>query len=348
MGKKKKPTGLETITDVAKLNGNNEHGWYLDKDEKQASVFVKDAKQVIRDFRIEKSWTQEEMAKHMGVSQQEISKMESQEGNISATQLYKLKALGLDVERFFAYDKASDDLGSSALQMARELWDGGMRAVFPKRLEGLQALMPHVQRERLGIHIVGSSLQGLRIERAFLDALEKRVRAGVPLKVLIGHPAFVNLRAWVEGRPAQAINLEIVETSNEYYKKLRRIACENKIGKKEKQVQFRVALNPPTIFAIFLMSQQRALINPYSLTIEAFSTASFLVASTRRNDCVFKQYYKHHFENAWYCDDNLGREVSIDIEDKRMNPDQVNNAQEKFSKALDSVREELKDRNRSE
>jgi len=303
-----------------------------DEEQNQELDIIRAVKQAIRDFRLSENWSQEKMAKHLGVKQQELSQMEVK-GNLSLVQLYKLRSLGIEVERFFDEDARSTHPVVRAYQIAQNLWDGGMVAVFPTRREGLRDLMRNVQRERVGIHIVGSSLKGVIMDRVFLDAMEDRVRSGVELKVLIGHPAFSVLRARVEGRETQAISMEIIETIKNYCKRFQELARD----KEGKQVQIRVALHPPTIFSIFLMSQRRALINPYSFTIEAYNTPCLLIANTGKRDCMFQQYHQHHFENAWDCQRRLHREVSIDLDDPRMNEKQVNEAKDSFEQAYESV-----------
>lgn len=330
MGKQKE--SLESSEKISGIELKKRATRYWDEEEeRQVAIFGQSLVQKIREFRMGQGWSQVQMAELMGVNQQDVSKMESSEGNLSAMQLYKLKALGMPVERFFDAYEGSKDPVACAFEIGKDLWESGMIAVYPTRRAGLQSLMSNILHERLGIHIVGSSLKGLIMDRVFLDAIERRVRAGVDLKMLIGHPAFAALRAWVEGRQAESISLEIDETISNYCKKLRKLAT------KDKQVQIRVALHPPTIFSIFLVSQQRALINPYSLTIEAYNTACFLIARTQKRDCMFEQYHEHHFENAWDCERRLGREVTIDLEDERMKPDRLNQAKIKFEEALNSV-----------
>lgn len=304
------------------------------EEEKQISIFMQEIKQSIRQFRLGHGWNQLEMAEKMGigVNQQDVSKIESVEGGLSASQLYKLKALGVPVDRFFTEGGVNIDAGSIALANAKELWNGGMRAVFTTRSQGLKALIPNIRREQLGIHIVGSSLKGMTMDRLFLDAIEQRIKAGVELKILIGHPAFAGLRAWVEGRKAEGIVLEIEEAISNYCDHFQKLA----LRKRQDQVQIRVAIHPPTIFCVFLMSQRRALLNPYTLTIEAYNTPSFLVAGTQQNNGVFNQYYLHHFDDAWNSA-RLGREVSIDLNDKRMESEQLKQAISNFKKALESV-----------
>ncbi|KPL24639.1 MAG: hypothetical protein AMJ75_03290 [Phycisphaerae bacterium SM1_79] len=325
---KKKLAGTNTKGDDSTVTQNLQL-----EEEKKEFMFMQEIKQNIRQFRVEQGWSQKDMADKMGVgvTQQDVSKMESPDGVITASQLYKLQEIGIKVTGFFAEDGTTIDAGSIALANAKALWDGGMRAIFPIRRAGLQALMPRISRERLGIHIVGSSLRGMTIERLFINAIEERVRVGVDLKILIGHPAFAGLRAWVEGREAEGISQEILEARQNYCKELRELQI------RDKQVQIRVALHPPTIFCVFLISQQLALINPYTFTIEAYSTPCFLVAGGKRNNGVFKQYHKHHFEDAWYSK-RSDREVSIDIDDPRMiDEQQLDESKRNFDRALKSV-----------
>ncbi len=308
---------------------------YLDKEEyeREKNSFEQGIGRRIRLFRRALGWTQEEMAKRMGVSQQDLSKMESSGESISTTQIFRLQGLGADVARLFDVDETNPV--AQAFDIGRRLWEGGIVAVYPTRGEALQALVPYVRRERLGIRIVGSSLKGITMDRPFTDSIEERLRVGVELKILIGHPAFSLLRARVEGRENRAVGLEINETIKIYCDRWRRLAQE------EGQFEVRVALHPPTIFFILLVSERRAIINPYPLTIEAYNSPSLVVANNDNPDCMYHQYHEHHFLNAWECHKRLHREVSIDLDDTRMGVDQLKQAESMFEKAIDSVVKEV-------
>ena len=304
-----------------------------ERERRQEADFSRTLGDRIREFRVVEGWTQLEMARRLGMTQQELSQLEVK-GNPSAAHLYRLRSLGLDVERLFDAEGEGVDPVMSAYEIAQNLYGGGVVGVFSTRLAGLQSLMHHLERERRGIHIVGSSLKGLFMDRVFWDTLESRVRDGVELKILISHPAFAVLRAWVEGRESQGISQEIDEAKR-YCGKLPDLAPD------PTKVEIRVALHPPTIFSIFLLSQRRALINPYCLTIEAYSTPCILTANTGRKDCMFQQCHLYHFSRAWDSRALLGRDVSIALEDERMASQQVEEARKSFGEALRKVTEPL-------
>ena len=300
---------------------------------RERNLFEQAVGQKIRSFRRGLGLTQEEMAKMIGVSQQDLSKLESSGANLSTTQLFRLRVLGVDIARLFDEDDA-DPVGR-VLEDIRKLWEGGIVAVYPTRSEALLGLMPHLRRERLAIYIFGSSLKGITMDRPFISAIDERLRVGVELKILLAHPVFSALRARVEGRDSRALGLEMNETI--------KIHCERWRGLAQKEGQFgvRIALHPPTVFFILLLSERRAIINPYPLTIEAYHCPCLMVANNDKPDCMYNQYLKHHFLNAWNCEESLHREVSIDLSDKRMLPERLEEAESEFEKAIKGVFKEV-------
>jgi transcriptional regulator with XRE-family HTH domain len=299
---------------------------FADKDEfhKAKNLFEQEMGQNIRSFRRGLGLTQAEMAKMLGVSQQELSKMESSGGNLSTTQLFRLRIMGADLASLFD----TEDVGR-VLDDIRKLWEGGIKAVYPTRSEALQGILPYLRRERLGIYIFGSSLKGITMDRPFINAIDERLRVGAKLKILLTHPAFSVLRARVEGRDSQALRLEMNETIKIHCQRWQSLAY------KHDQFEVRIALNPPTVFFILLISERRAIINPYPLTIEAYHCPCLMVANNDKPDCIYNQYLKHHFLNAWDCEKRLHREVSIDLK-SAMKDKQLEKAIE-LIEAIDNV-----------
>ncbi|MCP4607262.1 MAG: helix-turn-helix transcriptional regulator [Planctomycetes bacterium] len=337
MAKKEKSVGSNKKNHALSFKFKNSIAGFSDKEEyeREKNLFERKGGQNIRKFRRGLGWSQEKMAQRLGVSQQELSKMESSGGSISTTQLFKLQVLGADVGRLFDVNESNPV--AHAFDIGRKLWEGGVEAVYPTRSEALQALIKHIRHERLGIHVVGSSLKGITMDRPFIDAIEERLRVGVEFKVLIGHRAFSVLRARVEGRENKSVGLEIEETISIYCDRWKSLA------QKEGQFQARVALHPPTIFFILLLSERRAIINPYPLTIEAYNCPCLMVTNNDNPDCMYHQYHKHHFLNAWNDKEHLHRKVSIDLDVYRNKNTQMGVVEEAFEKAVDDFFKEVSD-----
>ena len=262
----------------------------------------------LRLYRNSKHYTQSDLASILGIQQQELSNLETGASPITANHLERLRRDGLDVEKFFQGAAADRDRVLDALHLFENLYKGGLLESHPTRSSALQSFRADIEREIAGIDLFGSSLKGLLMDRETIDAIGKALARGAKMRVLITHPALAFLRAYVEGRRENAIEGEIDEAISNYCRKLIQLA--------PGQVEVRVALHPPTIFLLVLKSQLKALINPYTMTTEAYTTHSLIVRQTSEANCLYRQYSEHHFENAWSREDRLllGEPVSIPLE----------------------------------
>lgn len=287
------------------------------KNDKQASDRTQDSDPSLapalavrlQNFRKSKGWSQTKLAKQLGVNQQQVSIMEKT-GDIPSRCLARLRSCGLNVDSFLDEDPDAFAEGNEpffrTLELFKNLYRGGFEEVYPKRAPALERFATYIRREKEMICTTGSSLRGLTVNRDIWNSIVERARTEDELKVrfLLTHPAFAVLRAFVEGRGSENIKGEITEAIETYYADLKKVG--------DDRVDAHVALHPPTIFAIFLVGQQKALVNPYTLTTEAYSTTTFIVRDTGDEDCLFRQYKKHHFDEAWELTKHPGR-VSIPL-----------------------------------
>jgi len=264
--------------------------------------------QRLKEFRIRRGWTQSEMAKKLGLNyQQDLSLLENDPDKITANHLARLRNYGMDVEYFLTEEmNGTGDTVSRFLEQIKNLHGGGVEDVYPDRHEALKSFHRYIDRERNRIDLTGSSLKGLlTMHPETFEAMKKRIQGGTEARILLTHPAFAVLRAFVEGRDFQMIVGEIGEAFGKYCKAFKEIA--------PNRVSIHVVLHPPTIFGIFLTGQGKALIDPYTLTVEAFSTQTLVCRDTGNPKCMFRQYHLHHFENPF--SNALTNQVSIELDE---------------------------------
>lgn len=280
-------------------------------EQEESGGFADLAARRLREFRAKLGWTQKEMAQRLQIDQQKVSAME-RGANVPVHLLSRLQNYGLDIDSFLDVGSSDFEQGKDAvsteLDRLQSLHNGGIVETHPTRAAGLRNFQRYIEREHLQMDLTGSSLKGLFINREILDAILYQLRASsrLGLQILVTHPAFAVLRAFVEGRKPGAIRQEIEEAIDDYRAKLEEAA--------PGRVNVRVALHPPTVFALFLVGQGRALVNPYTLTIEAYSTQSLIIRDTGNQSCMYRQYHLHHFLNAWDSDQRLHRRVSVGLD----------------------------------
>lgn len=173
------------------------------------------------------------------------------------------------------------------VKLLRELREAGVLGIYATRAEAIAALLPYVEAEAHEVTLVGSSLRGLLDghERACQDlceALTRKIKSGVTVRVLLTHPRVADLRARQEGREFTAIGAEIVRS----------------IGILRERWKLapdfvHLYMGTPTCFAI--KTSTAMLLNPYPYMKEALASPCLIV---ERGGSMYQEFDQGHFR-AW-------------------------------------------------
>lgn len=116
--------------------------------------------------------------------------------------------------------------------------------------------------------------------------LDKILKSGCDLRIIMTDPDMADYRALQEGRAPGEISNEIEMT----LARLKRMGLKREIIK--------LYCGTPTVFAI--ATSDRMLLNPYPYETEAFRCFSLIIYKTIDPDAdIYHQYLQYHFEDPW-------------------------------------------------
>lgn len=180
----------------------------------------------------------------------------------------------------------------------------GIRGVYRNRADALAAFDPFIRNAR-SISITSSSLLGIRVVAPEQVSTALREKAGeVPFRILMTDPGFSALREKQEGRRPGSIKIEIEESVDRLLD----------WGVPKENIRF--FRGAPTVFMI--LTPDRAVVNPYTYSTEAYHTFAFECAPTTDRNVrdVYRQYRDSHFERPWTKGKSV-EEVLEDEDDKK-------------------------------
>jgi len=255
---------------------------------------VKEFGEHLKETRVQFGYTQEDLAKLLGVKRQTLSSWEQGVTTPDVATILKLKEVVsgkgvLDIAALMGEIKW--DAGPTPLSFAIALLGTadrmGIRNVYANRTDALTGFYPVLAEERNSITVVCSSFMGvMRVAPQKVALLLKAKAKDVEWRILMTHPEFSKWREQQEDRKPGSIEQEIRESVGTLTKDW---------GIPGESIRF--YKGAPTVFMMF--TPDRMLLNPYCYGTEAFKTFTLEVARTRSGEDIYAQYVLNHFERSW-------------------------------------------------
>jgi DNA-binding XRE family transcriptional regulator len=255
---------------------------------------VKEFGEHLKETRVQFDYTQEDLAKLLGVKRQTLSSWEQGVTTPDVMTILKLKEVvaskgALDIAALMGEVKW--DSGSTPLSFAIRLLETvdrmGIRNAYGNRTDALTGFYPVLAEERNSITVVCSSFMGvMRVAPQKVALLLKAKAKDVEWRILMTDPEFSRWREQQEDRKQGSIEQEIRESVSTLTKDW---------GIPEDSIRF--YKGAPTVFMMF--TPDRMLLNPYCYGTEAFKTFTIEVARTGNGEDIYSQYVLNHFQRSW-------------------------------------------------